>query len=205
MVNNYVASQYRHIFARVGDAVVSDADVTIVPYLALVGREGLAAELDAIFFEASGTRDFESEAHRAAFRERWLGRYLTHYPEDVLLAVGTDGRVAGYLAGCLEPPTATRRFDDIAYFQAFAALIPAFPAHLHINLAPQYRGRGAGSRLIAAFVLHAEAAGSAGVHVVTGKGMRNVGFYQRNGFTLAGETVLLGKPLVLLGRALQKR
>ena len=184
---------------------MSDANVTIVPYLALAGREGLDAELDAIFFAASETRDFPSEDARAAFRERWLGRYLTHFPGDALLAVGPDGGVAGYLAGCLEAPAATGLFGDIAYFEAFEALIAAFPAHLHINLAPRYRGKGVGSRLIAAFVLHAEAAGSAGVHVVTGKGMRNVGFYQRNGFMLHGETVLQGKALVLLGRTLATR
>ncbi len=184
---------------------MSDLAVAIVPYSVLSGRERLAGELDAIFFEASETRDFASEDARALFRERWLGRYLSHYPEDALLAVGPDGRIAGYLAGCLEPPTASERFDDVAYFKAFAPLIRLFPAHLHINLAPEHRGKGAGSRLIAAFVRHAEEAGSAGVHVVTGKGMRNVGFYQRNGFVLAGETVVQGKALVLLGRSLAQR
>ena len=178
-------------------------EITIVPYQALAHLKGLGQQLDAIFFEASETQSFASEAARRTFRERWLGRYLDHYPADALLAVGPDGRVAGYLAGCLEDPAATDRFDDIASFKAFSHLTASFPAHLHINLAPEYRGHGVGSRLIEAFARHAEAARSPGVHVVTGKGMRNVGFYQRNGFALSGEASVDGRMLVLLGRRLR--
>lgn len=182
---------------------MSGADITIVPYPAASHLPGLGQQLDAIFFEASGTKSFASEEVRLAFRERWLGRYLEHYPGEALLAVGRDGQVAGYLIGCLEHPAAAGRFADIAYFKAFAHLTSRFPAHLHVNLAPEFRGQGIGSRLIEAFAHHAAAAGAAGVHVVTGKGLRNVGFYERNGFALAGESRVDGRMLVLLGRYLR--
>jgi GNAT superfamily N-acetyltransferase len=176
---------------------------SVTPYAALAHRDGLGGELDAIFFEASETRTFPSAEARAAFRERWLGRYLRHYPGEALLALARGQRVAGYLVGCLEDPAATGRFDDVQYFKDFCDLTRRFPAHLHINVAPEFRGHGLGSRLIEAFVRHARAAASSGVHVVTGKGMRNVGFYERNHFSICGETSVDGRSLVLLGRRLQ--
>jgi ribosomal protein S18 acetylase RimI-like enzyme len=182
---------------------MSGAETRIVPYGACARVEGLGRQLDAIFFGASETKSFASEKARLAFRERWLGRYLDHYPANAWLAVGRDGPVAGYLVGSLEDPAATSLFNDIAYFKVFSHLTIRFPAHLHVNLAPEFRGQGIGSRLIEAFARHAEAAGAAGVHVVTGKGMRNVGFYERNGFALVGEAAVDGRMLVLLGRHLR--
>jgi GNAT superfamily N-acetyltransferase len=182
---------------------MSGSETRIVPYATYAQVEGLGRQLDAIFFGASETRSFASDEVRLAFRERWLGRYLEHYPADALLAVERYGRVAGYLVGSLEDPAATCLFDDIAYFKVFSHLTIRFPAHLHVNLAPEFRGQGIGSRLMEAFVSHARGAGSPGVHVVTGKGMRNVGFYERNGFAPAGEAAVDGRMLVLLGRHLR--
>lgn len=177
-------------------------DVVITPYLAAGDVEGLTDRLDRIFFEASATRSFPDEAARAAFRERWLGRYLRHWPGEALLAFAPGPELAGYLVGCLHSPADATVLADIDYFKTFAHLVRDYPAHLHVNLAPEYRGHGIGSRLIAAFVCQAAAAGLAGVHVVTGKGMRNVGFYERNGFALRGEASVGGRTLILLGRRL---
>ena len=67
-----------------------------------VGRGGLTparlAEVDAIFFEASG-RSFPSSPERTAFRERWLGRYLGGGTDVVLVALNAEDTVAGYLVG----------------------------------------------------------------------------------------------------------
>jgi hypothetical protein len=43
------------------------------------------------------------------------------------------------------------------------------------------------------------------VHVVTGKGMRNIRFYERNGFEACAEACVDGRALVLLGRRLGPR
>ena len=45
--------------------------------------ERLTGQLDAIFFEASGTKSFASEEARAAFRERWFARYLVQHLEGL--------------------------------------------------------------------------------------------------------------------------
>jgi GNAT superfamily N-acetyltransferase len=160
------------------------------------------AEVEAIFFEASG-RTFEPGPAREAFRERWLGRYLLGGTDAVFLAITADGTVAGYLVGALENPAEQPRFADIDCFRTdFAGLCRQFPAHLHINLAPAYRSQGIGARLIDAFAAHAAAAGASGMHVTTAKDARNVVFYERCGFVQQGSAIWNGRPTVFLGRAL---
>jgi GNAT superfamily N-acetyltransferase len=158
-------------------------------------------EMETIFFEASG-RAFEPGPAREKFRQRWLGRYLDAPGDPVLVALaGTS--VAGYLIGSLEDPAKQPRFADLDYYRThFAAHCPRFPAHLHINLAPAYRSRGLGKALIKTFAASAAAAGVAGVHVVTGKGMRNVRFYMRCGFEPVAAAPWNGREVVLLGKDL---
>lgn len=161
--------------------------------------------LDVIFFEASGTKTFATAEVRAAFRERWLGRYLRQYPDWVYLALRDNGSVAGYLLGCLDDPATTALFSDIAYFQDFAHLTARFPAQLHVNLAPQARGQGTGGQLVSAFIDDARRQGCPGVHVVTARGLRNTEFYALNGFSEAGHVTLQGRDLLFMARDLTIR
>jgi GNAT superfamily N-acetyltransferase len=181
------------------------ADVEICRWVGLPHRADLVPEIEAIFFGASATTSFISDSAKAAFVDRWLGRYLIHYPEDVFLALDGGGRVQGYLAGCLNDPSGNALFADIAYFQTFQALLAPYPAHLHVNVAEGARERGIGAKLVAAFAERASAAGVPGMHVVTEQGMRNVGFYLANGFRVAGATVVGDRTLVLLGRDLSAK
>lgn len=141
----------------------------------------LQAGLDAIFFEASNTKTFASQEARRAFRERWLGRYLSHDPQWAYVALDGD-EVAGYLVGCIDDPARAQRFCDLDDFARFAPLTAIYPAHLHINIAHNHRGRGIGAALIARFAAEAAQAGAPGMHVVTSRGARNVSFYERCGF-----------------------
>jgi GNAT superfamily N-acetyltransferase len=160
-------------------------------------------EIDAIFFEASG-RTFPPGLERDAFRERWLGRYLRGGTDALFLALDNANHVAGYLVGALEDPAQQDRFADIGYFrEEFRELASRFPAHLHINVAPPFRGAGIGARLIEAFAAHALGAGARGLHVVTGKAMRNVRFYERCGFCERASTLWHGRTVVFLARELR--
>lgn len=159
-------------------------------------------ELDAIFFSSSATQSFASEAERAAFRERWLGRYLDNWPERFWIATAEGDGIVGYLAGSLIDPAASPLFEDHAYLQAFRHLTRLYPAHLHINVDESWRRAGLGARLITAFCDDARREGSPGVHVVTASGARNVPFYLRNGFAEVGTTDWNGRNLVMLGRPL---
>jgi GNAT superfamily N-acetyltransferase len=175
---------------------------SICKWTTLVDPSAAVSQIDAIFFAASGTQTFESAEIRDAFRERWLGRYLTHDPDKVWLALDEAGHVIGYLAGSFDDPALAERFSDIAYFTEFAPLTARYPAHLHVNLTEAARGKGIGGRLVEAFCFRAMVAGSPGVHVVTGRGLRNVAFYQRLGFHERGCAASNGRDVVLLGREL---
>lgn len=160
------------------------------------------AEIERIFFEASGTKVFASDAARDAFSARWLGRYLTGDPAHVFVALDTTGEIMGYLVGCLDDPARTARFTDIGYFADFAGLTARYPAHLHVNLDARARGAGVGSRLVEAFCEQVRKGGLPGVHVVTGQGVRNVSFYERLGFIERGSATFNGHGIVFLGRDL---
>lgn len=174
--------------------------VTIHRFEDMPGSAKLERGLDAVFFEASNTKTFADEAARRAFRERWLGRYLEHDPHFAHVAVSADGAVAGYVVGAVEDPARAARFHDLGYFQTFRDLTERFPAHLHINLAPEFRGRGLGGGLIARFIADAAAAGAAGVHVTTSRAARNVAFYERLGFEERGSTGDGASEIVFLAR-----
>jgi GNAT superfamily N-acetyltransferase len=178
------------------------AVVTIIKQSEADERFRRADALDAIFVETAGTREFATDEARAAYHWRWLGQYVAHYPEWVYLALDNHDTLIGYLIGCLDDPARTPAFDAIGYLKDFADLTLHYPAHLHINLTAAARGHGIGTALIAAFAKDAAAAGSPGLHVVTGADQRNVGFYEGNGFHEAGRTDWHGKPLLFLGRKL---
>ncbi len=55
-----------------------------------------------------------------------------------------------------------------------------FPAHLHINLRPEFQGQRAGDRLLGAYFTDLRHARVSGVHVRCGQGP--LGFYLRTGF-----------------------
>ncbi len=184
----------------------------------IANLEAIGADLDAIFYESSLTKTFPNDAVRAAFRERWLGRYLDAAPRLFHLALASDAdgaeRVLGYLAGALDDPARSERYRDIGYFPRLSDWTARFPAHLHINVASDARslgigggavggvrrGVGIGGALIERFVGDVVTAGLPGVHVVTGAASRNVGFYRRNRFTTTHEFDWQGVPLVFLGR-----
>ncbi len=177
-------------------------DCRIRPYRDAVSTADPTLALEKIFFEASATQSFANAEERSAFYERWLGRYLHHYPNDAYLAVTLSNEVVGYVVGCLDDPAGLPLFSDIAYFEAFAHLTAQYPAHLHINVDARYRSAGIGAQLIARFITHAENAGSPGVHLVTGADSRNVRFYNRQGFVERGRQVSNGVGSVFLARGL---
>lgn len=181
---------------------MQNRDLAIVEIEAGELTPARSAQVDAIFFEASG-RTFTPGPERAAFRERWLGRFLQGGTDIVLLAIAGGETVAGYLVGALDDPSQQPRFADISYFaRDFRDLAQSYPAHLHINLAPAFRNQGVGAQLIEAFAARASGAGAPGMHVVTGKQARNLSFYTRCGFVLLRETVWNGSDIVFLGRNL---
>lgn len=176
--------------------------VTIRPFHSVASDRSAIAAIDAVFFASSNTKVFADEAARAAFRERWLGRYLQHVPASCFVALDQAGRAVGYICGSLQDPALDPLFADQPHLQLFAHVTPAYPAQLHINLAEEARGRGIGRELIEAFASHAAAAGAPGIHAVSSRGARNLRFYAANGFGEIASAAIGDKELVFLGRKL---
>ncbi|WP_088347657.1 MULTISPECIES: GNAT family N-acetyltransferase [Rhodomicrobium] len=173
----------------------------VVPLSALDKPEEALAGIEAIFFASALTQDFASDEARANFRELWLGRYLRHFPAACFVALDPAGAVAGYLTGAPasnEPPLLGPDYYDALP----AALIAAFPAHVHVNVRGHWRGRGVGAALVEAFRAHCRARGISGLHAVTGADTRAAAFFSRCGLTEQAQTTWRGRRLVFLGEEL---
>lgn len=171
----------------------------------LATRERFNDDLDRIFFQSSLTKTFADDAARAAFRERWLGRFLGDDARLAHVALDTDAgntHLIGYVVGAHDDPARSTRFNDIGYFAELADVTARFPAHLHINMAPEARGQGIGQRLVERFAADTAVAGLPGFHVVTGATSRNVAFYRRCGLVHEHLFEWHSSRLVLLGRSL---
>lgn len=168
--------------------------------LAPTERDGLIVDLDRVFFSSSARQSFESDQEKDQFRERWLGRYLKYFPECAIVALDGNRRAFGYVVGSLDDPAQDPLFADLAFFAEFAQLTARYPAQLHINVDADWRGRGVGAALVSAFVELAGEVGSPGVHAISTRGMRNVGFYLANGFAERSATVMNGRELLFLCR-----
>lgn len=155
--------------------------VSVEPLVALLDDETTLNALDEIFFSSSVRQHFNDEGEMLIFRERWLGRYLRDHGEHAFAAIA-DGQLVGYVVGCLKNPNEIGGFEDITAYAALPDLVAQTPAHLHINVLAGWRSRGVGAHLIRHFAAHAAAQGCPAVHIITGRGGRNVGFYERNGF-----------------------
>ncbi len=159
-------------------------------------------EIDAVFFATGATQAFVDETARIAFHDRWLGRYLSHWPDWCFAALNPDNAVAGYVAGCPFDPARSALFSDHGYTPLFAQACGRYPAHLHINVASGLRGGGIGSALISAFAARCIDAGIAGCHAITADGHRNNGFFEAQGFHAEARSVWNDRPLVFYARDL---
>jgi GNAT superfamily N-acetyltransferase len=163
---------------------------------------GRLGEIDDIFFASSATKNFSSGEERASFRERWLGRYISNHRTSFFVGLDESHHAIGYLAGCLKNPTELADFSDIDYFKIIGDICRNYPAHLHINVAPQWRNRGLGAALVERFALWARLHSVAGIHLVTSSTSRNIAFYRRSGFRELRTFPLNSGTSVCMGREL---
>lgn len=154
-------------------------------------------ELDEIFFESSTKKDFKDAAEKEAFKWKYLGFYLTHYPELLFVAL-KDEKLLGY---CLGTPVSLR--SDLIQIQphleTFGQYLSIYPGHLHINCHSALRGQGIGSKLISEFIKSLKLLGLPGCHIMTGPYSMNRAFYSRLGFN---EEVILayqGTNILMMG------
>lgn len=156
-------------------------------------------------------RDAES------FAEVWTAWYTDQEPESCFVACDVDG-VQGYLTGCVDSRRAPSPGAAIArqilrrglllrpgtagfLWRGMADTLregetgdppfdPAFPAHLHIDLLPGLRGRGAGRALMERWIDRLRAERVAGCHLVTlHENAAGIAFFEACGFARQGDPV----------------
>ena len=177
--------------------------VTIRPFVAVSEHAAAIAAIDEIFFQSSNTQSFDSIEARQQFRDKWLGRYLTHYGQCCFIALNQQNHPIGYIAGSLHDPARDPIFADMPHYAAFSHVTKVHPAQLHINVHADARGKGVGRQLIEAFAEFAATERVNGVHAITSRGACNIGFYQANGFEEVASAELNGRELVFLARELR--
>jgi ribosomal protein S18 acetylase RimI-like enzyme len=150
-----------------------------------------------------------------SFADVWSGYYTDCEPESAFVA--TDGAaVVGYLLGCVDTRRAPSPRAAIVrqlwrrqlpvrpgtagfFWRSVADVLrqpgvpsgelsdPRFPSHLHIDLLPAGRGRGAGRGLMEAWLDRLRAAGSPGCHLGTlAENTAAIAFFERMGFARHG-------------------
>ncbi|BCJ45543.1 acetyltransferase [Actinoplanes ianthinogenes] len=171
-----------------------------------------ASDLDAIYDICVRTGDAGRDARGKYSSDRllgdiWAAPYVILEPEHAHVLDDGTGRPAGYIIGTADtakfvaryraewlPATADRLVDGDPRDEIMLELhrnpermlhpeLADHPAHLHIDLLPEWQGRGQGRALMAAFLAGLRAAGVPRVHL--GMSPQNPGayaFYHRLGF-----------------------
>jgi ribosomal protein S18 acetylase RimI-like enzyme len=87
----------------------------------------------------------------------------------------------------------------------YAEMLSTYPAHLHINIHPNYQRNGLGSLLLEAYEQNLIQKSVAGYHLgVYGKNQVGISFYEKKGLTRLRQLPRIGKPYVIFfGRKLK--
>lgn len=171
---------------------------TVVPYLSVKGK--VEEELKEIFFESSTKKEFKDEAEKEAFYFKYLGFYLSHYPELAWVALQKE-KVLGYVV--VAPETNTSELQKIQpHLSVFHKDSEKFPAHLHINCHFESRGMGVGKALVETVIDALKTKNIKGLHIMTGPASKNRSFYKKLGFEYETESNFHGSPILFMGKSL---
>jgi GNAT superfamily N-acetyltransferase len=160
--------------------------------------DSVPAEVVEIFYESSVRKTFSSSEEKRAFEFKYLGWYLHRL--DTFFIAKSNNRIIGYLAGSIDTPASY--LDLHPYLYSFKEQFQIYPAHLHINLHHEARGKGVGTLLISAFETMLRESRAHGVHLITSPKSRNVSFYEKNGFHRAKTSEVNGSELLMFAKNL---
>lgn len=128
--------------------------------------------------------------------------YLEKEPQNCFVAVDENDKAIGYVIctedydryyNCFIKEYVPRlpKYDLILRYRARNSSIPQrkhkaeYPAHLHIDVLPEYQRQGVGHMLVDALCAHLKAKGIKGVMLTTGESNeKGRGFYNKYGFDL---------------------
>lgn len=131
--------------------------------------------------------------------------YIENEPENCFVAVDEKDKAIGYIISTQDFDKFYPVFLDKYYMRikkwefkrrksALRSVIPhekykeEYPAHLHIDVLPEYQRMGLGHKMTDALLSHLKAKGIKGIMLTTWiKNEKGRGFYDKYGFTLLAE------------------
>jgi ribosomal protein S18 acetylase RimI-like enzyme len=142
--------------------------------------------------------------------------YPIYEPQNCFIAVDKDtGQLIGYIIGTDDSEHQYKQFRRkmiprivlrllsitwwkypesyriVRYLQTFGKEIPIekeYPAHLHINILPEYQRKGIGSRMIERFEKQMLNSGVTGIHLGTSsRNVKAIPFYEKHGYRIIKE------------------
>ncbi|MBN2044966.1 MAG: GNAT family N-acetyltransferase [Anaerolineales bacterium] len=158
---------------------------------------------------------------------RWCLDYLWHEPENCFVAERCDlEKVVGYIVGTLDTRQQEQRLLSImlpkardhwrklspktfsqwrgylnmrgSFRNTVGSLITEYPAHLHINVHPDFQRTGIGSRLFEAYENNLIQNSVKGYHLgVAGNNQTGISFYEKQGLSKLSQYPRFGKPSVI--------
>jgi ribosomal protein S18 acetylase RimI-like enzyme len=168
------------------------------------------------------------------FGLRWCLYYLWHQPENSFAAAdrGTDEMV-GFMVGALDTAAQEQHYRQVMVpevkrcwkryhpktlrawagylllrlpeISIFNSLYAEYPAHLHINIHPDYQRQGIGQRLFQAYEANLARHKIPGYHLLVGADNQvGISFYRKLGLTELKKFPAVGKSLVFVfGKKIQ--
>jgi GNAT superfamily N-acetyltransferase len=149
-----------------------------------------------IFFESSARSEFESVEAKNDFLYKYLGYYRENYPDYFLVGV-LEKEVMGYICGSPDSSKDLVLFDILPHYGLFKDLYSTYPAHLHINLSENSRGKGIGSKLIRQF----ENLCQSPTHLITSPSARNRSFYLKNDYSFESVRSYSNTDILFMGKS----
>ena len=165
-------------------------------------RKAEIGDLERVEYICRMTADEESIKDENAGRIISL-MYSTYYIEeetDNCFVLVDNGEVVGYIISSVNPLKLNKRYkekyikqiqeiDNKSAFMARFIPLPylllrfKYPAHLHINLLPDYQGKGFGTKMINTLLSELKEKGIKSVMLLAdSKNTGAIKFYKRNGF-----------------------
>ena len=130
-------------------------------------------------------------------KHSFLLRVFTYEKENCFVAE-LDGKVVGYIISAEDTKTWIDRFSSnllssstplirekgIESTKGYLPYYPEYPAHLHIDIDPEYQRMGIGKAMMDALLSHYKEKGVKGVMLgVDPENIKGVSFYKKYGFT----------------------
>lgn len=166
-------------------------------------------QVRSIFYETSAVQVFSSEEVKKKFEWKYLGWYLENHrnlffvAEEISPVAGASkNQILGYIACCPDTKNATDLLGLNPSLEIFRDFYDQYPAHLHINLSADARGKGLGSELIQHLEGELRRKNTRGLHLLTSPNARNRGFYSKNGFSKEVERQYKEAALLFMGKKL---